>query len=381
MTKPLIFTPEITGNTQSFKLASPLMRRLANLPGPEGNAVRAQIERAARIVPEAQHDRVFGQLRSLSASEDQARSSIGLLLFAKTMSDLGWTVEHEPEFSGDTPDLRISRNDRTYIVEVVRVTRSRPANEEAAILRVRDALAACLTNTPIQLNTVHVSGGASLKPFVRHIQKVLSCPPPKGIQAFHNGDVHITYEVHPPLSSGIKVPAIAFLPGRVLHGGGQELIRDKLNEKLSRYKFPIVVALDFFDLSLSFSAVKDVLLGDRVITYDFSPTDGLIGEGRPGRSDSGLLMDPGHNGVRARSRLVGALPFRLCGSAPDGSWEVAVQLIANPAYEPLHDFAEFAPIPRFVAQRDSEGRTFLEHRAETEAAGPGGRRQDWRHHP
>ncbi|HZI16182.1 MAG TPA: hypothetical protein VE153_37810 [Myxococcus sp.] len=290
-----------------------------------------------------------------------------MLLLAKTLGDLGWVVEHEPEEAGGTPDLRISRNGYTYLVEVIRVTRQPPSDEERALFQIRDALRAVRTTTPLILHSVRVPGNASLKPFVRYIKDVLSRPPPEGHQVFEGNGVRISYEVRPPLAQGMEVPAAAFLPVRVLHGGGHELVRAALNTKLERYKTPLIVALDLFDLSLSFATVEDVLFGERVITFDFDPKEGTTGEGRLSRSDSGLLMSVGHSGARARERLVGVLPFRLSGSAPDGSWMVNARLLANPAREPLHDFAEFAPIPRLVVHRESEGVRHLRYRTGTSA--------------
>jgi hypothetical protein len=383
MPSPLIFTPELLAKCpKDPKRAVPLLHRLATLEGRGGEAIRAQIERAAASVPEQQRPRVLGALlRNKSSSDDQVRATIGSLLLAKTLEDMGWSVEHEPEEAEGTPDLRIQKDGRQYLVEIRRVIDNRRKEDEMGLLRVRDALRHIETNTPLMLHSVKVSGSASLKRFVKHIERALSGPRPTGLQEFSEKDVLICYEVCPPLSDGLKVLAASYLPMEIIHGFPTDDIRKAINEKLGKYKVPLIVALDLVDSYLSFDAVESVLFGERAFTFDFDPEQGLVGEPRPGRTSSGLLVKRGADSDRARNRLLAALPFRLKVTDPDNPFQLHACLLANPAQEPPHDFKEFAPFPRLVVTSETAEGLLLQYRGEDDGLLTSTEAAQWNHHP
>lgn len=83
---------------------------------------RAQLERAAALVPEDKRAKVLGPL--FAASDDQLRVAVGVLLLAKTLNDLGWSVEFEPEIAEGTPDPHVSKPDAEYLVELAPISRT-----------------------------------------------------------------------------------------------------------------------------------------------------------------------------------------------------------------------------------------------------------------
>jgi hypothetical protein len=167
----------------------------------------------------------------------------------------------------------------------------------------------------------------------------------------------------------------------VIHGLPTDDIKKAINEKLIRYKVPLIVALDLVDSHISFDAVESVLFGERTITFDFDPEQGLVGEPRLGRSPSGLLIKRGADAVRARERLLAALPFRLLGTGPDSAYQLHACLLANPAQEPPHDFKEFAPIPRLVVTAETAEGVLLQYRGEDDNLLTSKDAARWSHHP
>jgi len=379
---PLIFTPELLAKCPKEPiLAVSFLYRLAVLEGREGEAIRAQIERAAALVPAPQRPRVLGSLLRTSSSDDQVRTTIGGLLLAKALADLGWMVAHEPEEANGTPDLRIQKDGRQYLVEIRRVIDNRQKVDEMGLLRVRDALRHIQTNTPLVLHSVQVSGSASLKRFVEQVESVLAGSRPTGRQVFNEKGVLIHYEVRPPLEGGLEVPAASYLPTRVIYGSATDDIQKAIGEKLGRYKVPLIVALDLVDRHISFDTVEDVLFGARAVTFDFDPEQGIVGEPRPGRTASGLLAKRGQDGDRARARLLAALPFRLTSTGPDSTYQLHACMLANPAQESPYDFKEFTPMPRLVVTRETTEGRLLQYRGEGESIMTSKEAAQWTHHP
>lgn len=184
-----LFTPErLATLPEVAKHTSPLFTRWARWPGPEGEALRAQLERAATAVPPAQRRRVLGPLLSTSSSDAQVRDAMHLLLLAKTLADQGWEVEHEPVVeSGLTPDLHIRRAGEEYFVEVRRVLGETHGWDKSAPLY--DAVAGLVTRRPLDIIDAQIDGGASLKGFRRHVEGLRTGPLPEGSQVFRDRGV------------------------------------------------------------------------------------------------------------------------------------------------------------------------------------------------
>src|SRR5262245_28155922 len=94
-TPPLVFVPELLEQARNGTDAlSPLLLQWAS-PSERAQAIRDQIERAAALVGGSRRARVLGPL-TLRTSDDQVRTTVSTLLLGKTLTDLGWDVEHEP---------------------------------------------------------------------------------------------------------------------------------------------------------------------------------------------------------------------------------------------------------------------------------------------
>src|SRR3954470_8813343 len=90
---PSVFVRDLIEHAaRGVEALSPLLVQWA---GQGGERIREQIERAAALVPELRRLRVLGPL-TLKSIDDQVRTTVGMLRLAKTLSDLGWYVEHEP---------------------------------------------------------------------------------------------------------------------------------------------------------------------------------------------------------------------------------------------------------------------------------------------
>ena len=107
--EPLIFTPELMADANARSEATrPLIQRWAVFAGQGRELARGQLEDAARLVPPEKRRRALGPL--YSDNDKQVFAAAGVLLLAKTLTDQGWQVEHEPEIEGVTPDCRITKN-------------------------------------------------------------------------------------------------------------------------------------------------------------------------------------------------------------------------------------------------------------------------------
>lgn len=350
--KRLIFTPELMRLVNPNRPhSSPLLHRLALIDGPEGEALREQIERAAAAVPEDKHQRVLGPIRGKSSSDDQVEDSLGTILLAKTLADMGWEVEHEPDEAGGTPDLRIRKGGAVYLVEVRRVAGPLQDVFSTGISLLRDALRELKTRRPISIRHTRIDGQSSIKPFVKHLRELFAGPSPDGLQVFDQKGVCVHFDVHKELD--IEVSAIAGWTGEPMLGAGDEDIRAAIHEKLGRYKVPLIVALDLRNLPWSFHAVEDVVLGHNVIKVPIRMDGGDVDEPvRVARAADSIFAEAGSNGERARTRLQALLPFRL-SSLDSGLYSVQARVIANPALNPFPQLCEFDPIPRLVVTEET----------------------------
>lgn len=353
--RPIIFTAGLlAAAAMAPKHAAPLLLRwAAQAEDCGGPRRREQIERAAAMVPIDQRPRVLGQLLGKSASDDQVRAALGSLLLGKMLTDLGWHLEFEPDLAGGTPDFRITKGDQSFFVELRRVASPPRQPSDATIAAIRDALANLETHTPITVRSAHVSGRASLKPFVRHLKTLLAGNPEPGRHTFHEGEVLVVFNIGERWTEAM--PAFFGWSGAFTYGGQHAEVREHLNAKLSKYKIPLIVALDFVDPLEPFRTVEETLLGRPVmrIPVDLSG-GGAVGEPERGRADDGIIFGGSSDSERARSRLQAVLPFCL-RTADDGSFAVQARALANPGMAMPLSLEAFAPIPRLVVTDESKG--------------------------
>src|SRR5262249_48291346 len=145
------------------------IERLALTPDERGVIMRAQVERCAARIPPEKRARI---LTPITAPADHAPAALNQLLLAATLEDLGWTVEHEPEIDGKTPDFRISKRGSEYLVEVASYREKDPDAPQVA--RIREAFAGMKTLRPIGIRYAYVDGSASLKGFVDRVMSLNS---------------------------------------------------------------------------------------------------------------------------------------------------------------------------------------------------------------
>jgi hypothetical protein len=378
--KRLIFTPDLLRLLKPEREhSSPLLHRLALIEGPEGEAIREQIERAARVVPESKRQRVLGPIRGKKSSDDQVQDALGTLLLAKTLEDLGWQVEHEPEEAGGTPDLRIRKADAVYLVEVRSVAGPLRDAFSTDISRLRDALRGIKSTTPITIRCARLGGQSSLKPFVRHLKDLLTAPKSDKVHVFTQNDVYVEFRIHEKLE--YEVDVLHGWIGMTSHGQGLDDIRAAIHEKLERYKVPIIVALDLRNLPWSFRAVEEVALGQVTVSVPLEPDEGdAIESLRVSRANDSLFAAPGSDGARARTRLQALLPFRL-HSADSRLYAVHARVIANPALDPSNQLDEFDPIPRLIVTEEREEGRLMNYMVGGTRVPDTSELADWRHIP
>jgi hypothetical protein len=377
---PIIFTDRLRHlASRSPRHSAPLLHRWAVLGGDRGEALREQIERAAALVPELKRRKVLGLLTGKSSSDDQVRAAVGSILLAKTLRDHGWSIEFEPDEAGGTPDFRIEKSGSAFVIEVRRVAKPDASPSDRDISRIRDALDDIETRTPISVRGLSISGDVSLKPFKRHMKELLAGNPSAGPRSFHEGGVYVGFYVHDALPE--PMPAIFSWSGSPICGGQHEEVRAHIDEKLSKYKVPLIVALDFVDFMDPFTTVEEVLLGTEVmhIPIDLSGSD-RAGEPYAGRADDSILVRRGADGDRARSRLQAVLAFGLVHNA-EGSIDLHARVFGNPAAELPLRLSEFAPIPRLVVVEETVTERKLRYLGSNDEPFDPGDAPVWRHVP
>src|SRR5262249_15145999 len=139
-----------------------------------------------------------------------------------------------------------------------------------------------------------------------------------------------------------------------LLGNDAERVENAIDEKLRKYKQPIIVALDLIDLIYPFDDAFEAFYGARPIVQPLAFGPGPHRDAYLGPAQGGILVGNDRCAARPRERLVALLPFVL-RVEDSGGLAVRAHLLANPAMEPLGDFAEFAPMPRLItAERTGE---------------------------
>lgn len=355
----LIFTPLLRQHAEPTrsKHYRRLIHRWAIDERHEG--VRAQLERAAALVPAERRGRVLGPLTGKSSSDDQVRAAAGSLLLAKTLGALGWSVEFEPVLDGGAPDLRITKDEAGFVIEVRSVPRPESNPTDEAIARIQDALDTIKTTTPFSIRAAHVPGNASLKRLATFVRQVLSqSPAPQAPRHTFNEDgVLVVLEGGPGrLAFDEPTSAIAGWTLRPMFGDQCDVVRNAINEKLNTYKVPLIVALDFIDPMDAFATSEQVLLGRQSTIVPVALTDDAPYEPpRAGRVDDGILHHQGADGNRARARLQALLPFTLLPE-DTGALTFRGRIMTNPGAEQSLRLREFTPMPRLVVAAD-DGRT------------------------
>jgi len=150
------------------------------------------------------------------------------------------------------------------------------------------------------------------------------------------------------------VPVIFGWSGGFSHGDDRTQVRAAIQEKLGKYKLPLVVALDFFHPLRPFETTEDVLLGALAYSIPVDLDGGPGGAPTFTRIQDGLLVERGHGGRRARARLQALLPFHL-PYGPDGRLLFYGRILANPLLEEPLPLKEFAPMPRLVVSKSKPG--------------------------
>jgi hypothetical protein len=340
----LIFTDELI----AAALARPeerrsLVQRWALFEGTARECARRQLEEAAVLVPETQRRRVLRPL--WSEDHIQATTATGSLLLAKVLSDQGWAVEHEPEIYGGTPDLRIRKGSVEFVVEIRHV-----AGDLAlppAYDRVRAALQDIRTKTPASFTVLEVDGGASLKPFRKFLMELLR-EPRCGPHDYRATGVHIRFRLH--LSPRDTETGVFFSYGRenMISVDERPKIRAALDEKLKKYRVPLIVALQGIHDGDMFRAAEDVMYGSVVGIFPVSRANGEPPPpARTERLPDSAALRPNSDGARVRERLNALLPFTLHIDHQRG-FVLRARVLGNPARPEVSGVREFLPIPSVV---------------------------------
>ncbi len=335
----LLFTPEVMSSAASSKRPETLgwLARWAREPREFGPRVREQLERLGSLVPELQRGAVLGPILSASSPEARVRDAVGVLMLAHTLRATGWSVEFNPEVDGLTPDLLVRKQTAEFLVEVRRVTGllARETSHDTAYRKIEHALGTRVTRTPIYLVRADIDGQASLKRFVNELMELLDggIASIEGERTIAYDGVSVTFEVMDRLE--FDCPVLGGGLQRFAMGNEADLVPPAVEEKVHKYKTPLIVALDLVGLGDGFNAVHDAIAGARVfrIPIDLSH-GGAVGGPTLGRLDDSRL---GHE------RLLGVLAFewRL-----GGSWLHVVEPRLFPTIGvDVDGFRDFAPIP------------------------------------
>lgn len=320
-----------------------MLHKWATATGRTADAIRDQLEAAAELVPEHQRARILGQLRS--DQDDQAWGAAAVILLGLTLSNLGWSVQHEPVIDGNTPDLAIKKDNAEFVVEVRQVIGWTRDPDQRTYHFVKKALDGVTTTRPLHFTAAHVSPNVSLKRFRRHVEEIVSNPAVKGRQVFSDDGVLIAFIVGDDIGS--KIPAFTGYVGQPMAGDDHDSVRAAIDEKLKKYKYPLIIALDMVDCIYPFMTVEEVLYGRNVIKIPINmATGGPAGEPTWGRAADGIVVRRDRDAARARERLHAVLPL-TCPLGDEG-FRVSARLFANPYSSEVAGLRGFKPIPRFL---------------------------------
>jgi hypothetical protein len=376
----LIFTRELIETASNFPIHSaPLLYQWAACPDERGGAaLRNQIECAAFLVPEEKRPRVLGPLIARSRQDVQDRATVGVLLLAKTLFDNGWSVEFEPNISDGTPDLKIKKEGAEFVVEVKSISRPKLNSSNDVINKIYDLLDGKETQRPIYIDSASNFNGRSLKPFINYLEELWNNEVPSGDYVFDENGVSVKFVLYQ-----FESPCAAVLGhlGEPIYGGQHKYVRDAIDEKVKRYGFPLIVALDFVEFLDPFIIVEEVLIGSNVIQFQVDPTGKrAAGEPYAGRANDGILIRRDASGDRIRSRLQAVLAFSMSGTG-EGAFEVRGCVFVNPADKTKLQLREFIPIPRLVVVSETATERTLRYLDSNDKAIDKGQIGVWRYVP
>ena len=252
----------------------------------------------------------------------------------------------------------ISKASEQFIVEVRRVTGAGHGWDKTGPLK--QALAGIQTRTPIMITGYYWDSRTSFKGFERHLRAQLAEPPLDEAQSFSQDGLSVEYKFIKDL--GIEVPVISSSMTTLSGQGERDAVRSAIDQKLSKYKLPLIVALDLAGVLGSFMTVEDVVLGELRLLLQVPRTATELAQAEPPRQvrGPGLFHGDSHSAVRARSRLHGVLAFETVFDPNGRGLAVRPGFFANPSPPEARSFDSFAPIPRLVVTKREPGRSSLE---------------------
>jgi hypothetical protein len=341
--EPLIYTAERIAQAHGQRAERrTLVEKWVTFPGGHWELARAQIEAAARLVPPDQRARLLRPLHS--KSDKHATVAVGVLLLAKVLSDQGWQVEHEPEVAGLTPDLRIVKGGANFLVEARSVVG--PFGLPSAYQRLEAELARTRTRTPAVFHTMQVDGRASLKRFKAFLLGALE-EKRQGRIVYQEEDppVLICFELLPPLDEEVGV--FTGHQGEATWFDDRPAVQVALDDKLDKYRFPLIVALQGIDTGNLFDAAEETLFGTEVVKIPIGhATGGPVGPASLARQPDAIGLRPNSDGERVRNQLEALLPFEVL--VGDEGFKVRARLLANPLKTDVVGLEEFRPIPSLL---------------------------------
>ncbi|MFT3916558.1 MAG: BsuBI/PstI family type II restriction endonuclease [Anaeromyxobacteraceae bacterium] len=338
--EPLIFSAEQVARARARPEARrSLLDRWALVEGDAFDLGRIQLEEAALLVPERLRPRLLGPLRADDAKQSMA--ALGMLLLAKTLHGHGWEVEFEPEIDGLTPDLRLRKGPVCFIVEVRHV--AGPLGVPDGHQRLRAELRSVRARTPAQFSTISIDGRKSLKGFFKFLKdKILAGDP--GPHVYQEPGILIRFKLLPAFDEEVGV-FFAYSPAMAISIDDAPAVRAALNEKLTKYRFSHIIALQGIDTGGLFRAVDQVLFGTEVFVVPIGP-ERPADEVRIDRRPDAAVWKPDADGARMRQRLDAVLPFEV-GMGERG-FHIQARVMANPARPHVTGLDSFRPIPALV---------------------------------
>lgn len=122
-------------------------------------------------------------------------------------------------------------------------------------------------------------------------------------------------------------------------------VRSALREKLRKYRFPIIVALQGIHTGDLFEAAEKVLFGTEVFVIPVGPR-GATGPARLDRQQDSAVWQNDSDGARIRTRLDAVLPFEV--GVGDQGFFLRARLMANPARPSVAGLESFRPMSTLV---------------------------------
>ena len=227
--------------------------------GAEGEALRAQLRRLVAIVPSDKRARVLGQILGEKKLEGQTRDAVHSLLLAKTLTDMAGPLSLSRSCPKADPRLPIEKCGGEILRGGPPCYRQGGTDGQDWSVEVGPGRGS--TRTPIRIVGFGWDGRTSFKGLKSYLLNQLrGAVRPEGPQSFSKGGFSISYEfIEHPLDR--EVPAV-FSTSTTFHGGERDQVHEAINDKLSKYKLPLIVALDLAGVLSPFETVEEVLLGE-----------------------------------------------------------------------------------------------------------------------